>query len=109
MNRIVPLLRAGTFTPAGLCVRAAGAVLLLVIAHLAGWREQVTVLSGTLADGSTFVEAQVKAAVYLAGWFGAVVGAPIFVIAAGLLWFWERRAASPDKTPVVQPPTDRCR
>lgn len=90
MKRICSILQAGTLTPTGLCVWAGAVTAVFALAHLAGWREQVTVLSGTLPLDSTFVTAQLKTAVYLAAYFGTVVGAPILLIAATLLKVWSK-------------------
>lgn len=91
MKRIFRLFRAGTLTPAGLCVWAGFAAFVLGATHLAGWREQVTVLSGTLPAGASLATAQFKAMAYLVAWFGTVVAAPILLSAAGLLRLWNRR------------------
>lgn len=99
MKRIRSLLRADTFTPPGLCVWAGATTVAFALVHLAGWREQVTVLSGTLPPGSSFVTVQFKAAIYLAAYFGTVVGAPILLLAAALLKAWSRslsRSAPPN-------------
>jgi hypothetical protein len=53
-------------------------------------REQVSVLWGTLPAGSTYAAAQAKATIYLAGYFGAVVVAPILLLAAALMTLWNR-------------------
>lgn len=92
MKRIRSLLRAGTFSPTGLCVWAGAVTVAFALVHLAGWREQVTVLSGTLPPGGSFAAAQFKAATYLATYFGTVVGAPILLVAAALLKVWMRRS-----------------
>lgn len=95
MKQIFSLFRAGTLTPAGLCVWAGLAAFVLGAVHLMGWREQVTVLSGTLPAGTILVAAQFKAMVYLVAWFGTVVAAPVLLFAAGLLRLWNRRGTSP--------------
>lgn len=109
MKRIFSLFRAGTLTPAGLCVWAGFAVLVLAAAHLAGWREQVTVLSGTLPAGASLAAAQFKAMVYLVAWFGTVVAAPILLFAAGLLRVWNRRGTSPTEAVSTAGAADRSR
>jgi L-lactate permease len=109
MKRILDPLRAGTLTPASLCVWAGFAVLVLAAAHLAGWREQVTVLSGTLPAGASFAAAQFKAVIYLAAWFGTVVAAPILLMAAGLVGLWHRRETSPAEEASTAESSDRRR
>ncbi len=91
MKRIRSILQAATFTPTGLCVWAGAVTVAFALAHLAGWREQVTILSGTLPTGSSWVTAQFKAAAYFATYFGAVLGAPILLLAAALLKLWAGR------------------
>ena len=49
---------------------------------LLGWRESTTLLSGTYASPNVVLETM-SCGLYLAFYFGAVVLAPILVIAAG--------------------------
>ncbi len=66
------------------------AVLLLVF-HLLGWREMVTILSGTVPEGYSPQGAMMRAAAYMLAWFGTVILTPILAIATFLRWIVERR------------------
>lgn len=60
---------------------AAGLLLLLGGAHLLGWRDHVSVLSGTVpGEGGTVGQGVAYAGI----WFAAVVVAPILVLATGI-------------------------
>jgi hypothetical protein len=81
-------------TPGGLLVRAALIAVFFVACHLAGWREHTTFLSGTPAStGGSVNTSAVLGVVYMAGYFGFVLLAPIFALAAGLLFAFERLAS----------------
>jgi hypothetical protein len=56
------------------------AILLLVL-HLLGWREMITILSGTVPEGYSPPGAMVRAAAYMLAWFGTVILTPILAIA----------------------------
>ncbi len=79
------------FDPAGLLVRAALVAAFFAVCHLAGWREHTTFLSGTpaSADGGANTSA-VLGVIYMAGYFGFVLLAPILVIAGGILFAFDR-------------------
>ena len=76
---------------------AAGILLLLAGAHLLGWRDHVSVLSGTVpGEGGTVGQGVAYAGI----WFAAVVVAPILVLATGiyaaLTWPWRLRPTDED-------------
>ena len=80
-------------TPAGLLVRAALIVVFFAVCHWAGWREHTTFLSGTPASvGGSVNTSAVLGVVYMAGYFGVVLLAPILTLAAGLLFAFDRLA-----------------
>jgi hypothetical protein len=69
---------------------AAAIIVTFVILHLLGWREYTSVLSGTIPNGSTPMEASVKALAYMAAYFGSVLVAPILIIATAIRFGLER-------------------
>lgn len=71
--------------------RALLPAILLLVFHLLGWREMVTILSGTVPDGYSPQGAMVRAAAYMLAWFGTVILTPILAIATFLRWIVERR------------------
>lgn len=89
-NWIRRLFSAG-LNPTGLLVRAALVVVFFAVCHVAGWREHTTFLSGTSAsaDGGANTSA-VLGVIYMAGYFGFVLLAPILVIAGGILFVFDR-------------------
>ena len=81
-------------TPGGFLVRAALVAVFFAACHFAGWREHTTFLSGTPASaGGSANTSVVLGVVYMAGYFGFVLLAPILVLAAGLLFAFERLAS----------------
>jgi len=78
-------------SPGGLLVRAALITMFFAACHFAGWREHTTFLSGTPASGGgSVITSALLGVVYMAGYFGFVLLAPILVLAAGLLFAFER-------------------
>jgi hypothetical protein len=80
------LLRAPAFTPADFVQRALFILVLFVVAHLLGWREYTTFLTGTL--GQTDVSWQWACfcgTTYLLLHFATILAVPILLIAALLL------------------------
>jgi uncharacterized membrane protein len=65
--------------------------ILLLVFHLLGWREMVTILSGTVPEGYSPQAAMIRAAAYMLAWFGTVILTPILAIATFLRWAVERR------------------
>lgn len=71
--------------------RGLGLIVLFLIAHLAGLREYTTFLSGTTGDlGTTVEQSGVYGTIYIVLYLGCMVVAPIFILAAELLTFWNR-------------------
>lgn len=64
---------------------------MFLIAQLAGLREYTTFLSGTTGDlGTTLERSGIYGTIYIVLYIGCVVVAPIFLLTAGLLAFWQR-------------------
>ena len=74
-------------------IRALLPAILLLLFHLLGWREMVTILSGTVPEGYSPQGAMIRAAAYMLAWFGTVILTPILTIATFLRWIIERRRA----------------
>ena|SRR5579862_7618916 len=73
-------------------LRAFALVVLFALAHLAGFREYTTFLSGTVANPDVgFRLSAFYGMTYIALYLGSVVVAPILVIAAGLLMLWKNK------------------
>ena len=90
-DRLGRLIGADFFSPKDFVRHAVLIVLLFGLAHLAGLREFTTIITGTMAVPAWGAEVCAILGVgYMALYFGAVVLAPILVIAAGLLWLWEK-------------------
>jgi len=87
-------------TPTGLLVRAALIGVFFAACHLAGWREHTTFLSGTAASaGGSVNTSALLGVIYMAGYFGFVLLAPILTLAAGLLFAFERWASKCEPKP----------
>ena len=63
---------------------ALGMVVGFGVLHLAGARDAVSVLSGTPVEGMSMAVAAALGAAYVLAYFGAVLLAPILVVAAAL-------------------------
>ncbi|MBI4026418.1 MAG: hypothetical protein HY360_15645 [Verrucomicrobia bacterium] len=78
--------RAPVCSPKGFLLRAAALLLLFLIAHIAGWREHTSVLCGTATSAAGWDRVGgTLGMVYVLFYFGALLGAPILVLAAGIL------------------------
>ncbi len=90
-------MRVRFFSPLGFVVTAAVVSALYAAAHLFGLREDTAILSGTAPPGGA--AGMALGLGYIALHFAWVIGAPILLLAAGLLWAMEkaldRRAARP--------------
>ncbi len=65
---------------------------LFLPAHLAGWREHTSFLSGTTGDtGMDFQTSAFLGALYILLYLACVVLAPILVLAAGILALWKTK------------------
>lgn len=76
-------------SPRGLVARALLLAAVYVACELAGWREATTFLSGS-QTGSSWSATVWKGVAFLLAYHGAVLLAPILLIAAGLLAAWGR-------------------
>jgi predicted benzoate:H+ symporter BenE len=73
-----------------------GAILVLfIILNLLGWRENMTILTGTVPPGSNRAMASVKAVAYMLSYFGSVLIVPILLLATGISWLWVRFMTKP--------------
>ena len=90
------LIGADFFSPKDFLRHAVLILVLFAVAHLCDLREFTTIISGTMASPALGAETCALLGMsYMALYFGAVVLVPILLLAAGLLWFWEKvRAAS---------------
>jgi hypothetical protein len=85
-DRFGRLIGADFFSPKDFVRHALLIVVLFVIAHAFGLREFTTIISGTMASPALGAETCTLLGIgYMALYFGAVVLAPILLIAAGLL------------------------
>ena len=88
-DRFDRLTGAAFFSPKDFVRHAVLIVVLFAIAHVCGLREYTAMISGTMASPSLGAEiCTLLAIVYMLFYFGAVVLAPILLIAAGLLFVW---------------------
>lgn len=68
-----------------LCFAVSAAILgVFIVLSFLGWRENVTILTGTVPPGSNHATASMKALVYLASYFGTVLLVPILVLTNGI-------------------------
>jgi hypothetical protein len=72
------------FSPAGFAAIAFTTLLFFLLMHLAGWRESMSILTGTIPPGQTFAKAHLQGALYLLGYLSSIILAPILLIAATL-------------------------
>lgn len=96
LKRLLALRRAPMFSPAGFLVRATVLTLLFAVTHLAGWRDHVSILSGTVPVGALGREATVGFGVaYVMLYFAVVLAVPVLILAAGIFAFLQRRSPRP--------------
>ncbi len=96
MKSILELLRklwkAGPFSSTAFITRAVIIALLFGLSECLGYREYTTFLSGTSANlNMSWQSAATFGLVHLLLYMGFILLTPIFLITAGLLWFWNRR------------------
>ena len=85
-NWVRRVVRAEFFSPMWFLGRALLITIFYFLCHAAGWREQTTFLSGTSAGAGTSLNSSaVLGMTYLVAYFGFVLVAPIFLIAALLM------------------------
>lgn len=77
------------FSPHGLVARALLFVALYIVCETAGLRENATFLSGTQASGA-WNGTVVRGLLYLFAYYGFVLAAPTLLLAAAMLYAWER-------------------
>jgi hypothetical protein len=83
--------RGGWFSPRYFLLRALMLGALFLIVHLAGLREYTAFLSGTPgAVGADMRTSALYGTIYIFFYFGAVLVAPTLVLAAGIVWGWQR-------------------
>lgn len=74
-----------------LCGAVCGAILVLfLVLNLLGWRENMTILTGTVPPGSDRAEASIKAVAYMLSYFASVLVVPILLLATGISYLWVR-------------------
>lgn len=78
-----------------ICGAISGAILILfLVLNLWGWRENMTVLTGTIPPGSDRASAGSRAVVYMLSYFASVLLVPILLLTVGISYAWTRIAAS---------------
>jgi len=83
---VTPVVRAEFFSPMWFIGRALLITIFYSACHAAGLREQTTFLSGTSAGiGTSLNSSAVMGMTYLVAYFGFVLVAPIFLVAALLM------------------------
>ena len=65
------------------------------LAHLLGWRDSTSIISGTLPTGTSFQSAAFQGTLYLFTWFAAILLTPILLIATALHFLLTRLFPSP--------------
>ena len=78
-----------------LCGTVSGAILVLFLAlNLLGWRENMTILTGTVPQGSSHDTATAKAVSYMLSYFASVLIVPVLLLATGISYVWVRISKS---------------
>lgn len=86
----------GILSPKGLLLRAALCALFFVVCHVAGLRRFTAFLSGTSElTGEWRTLSALLGILYIAAYVAVTVVAPVFVLAAALLWVGSRRKTAP--------------
>ncbi|MGV3755985.1 MAG: hypothetical protein ACO1QS_11435 [Verrucomicrobiota bacterium] len=74
-----------------LCGTVSGAILILfLVLNLLGWRENMTILTGTVPPGSDRAAASIKAVAFMLSYFASVLVVPILLLATGISYLWLR-------------------
>ena len=82
------------FSARAFCLRALALLGCYAVVHVLGWRDYVGFLSGTYAaDGPMRTLSPLLGTLYMVAYLGAVVLAPIYLIAAGIIALLARRSA----------------
>ena len=88
------LLWPHALTPAGLAARGLLIAAVFALVHLAGLGPYTTVLSGTSPGGAPLDQWDcILGGAYVFFWLAFTIVTPILLLAAGLLWAWERKLA----------------
>ncbi len=83
------------FSPQRFVLRAAIIAVGFALCHLLGWREHTTFLTGTSSAAGTGLNTSAAlGTIYMVAYFGFVLLAPILLLAAGILFVWERFTAT---------------
>ena len=91
MRKFIEVIRAPFLSPLGFVARALLLAVIFAACELAGWREHTTFISGTAASVDAGISSSVTLGlIYMLAYFGCVLGAPILLIAAGLLSVFRR-------------------
>lgn len=91
LKKLTIFQRAEFLSPKDMLQRAAAISGLFLVVHLAGFREDTSVLNGTIGsvalgwDLSTFL-----AAIYIMVYLAFVIVVPVLVLAATILTVWQR-------------------
>lgn len=92
VNKSTPAFRPWP-SPRFLLTRALAIGVLFLLLHLAGLREYTTFLSGTSGAGAGLRLSFFYGSLYILSYLGAIVLAPIMIIAAGILVLWQKIAS----------------
>src|SRR5690349_6318389 len=85
------LIHAPILSPSGFVMRALLLAIIFAACELAGWREHTTFISDTATSAEAGVNSSVTfGLIYMLAYFGFVLIAPILVLAAGILFLWQR-------------------
>ena len=85
------LWKAGPFSATAFLVRAVVIALLFGLSECLGFREYTTFLSGTSANlNMSWQSAATFGLIHLLLYIGFILLTPVFLITAGLVWFWSR-------------------
>lgn len=85
VSRISMVLGRPLLSPRGLLVRAVLIILVFLLCHAAGLREKTSILCGTSPTGDVDDMLSITlAALYMLAYFGALVVAPILLLASGV-------------------------
>ncbi|MBN2445653.1 MAG: hypothetical protein JXO22_02935 [Phycisphaerae bacterium] len=99
---------SAVLSPASLLVLAVLLTAFYAALHMAGWREQVSILSGTSSATRSSGEVQIAQGLVYAGlYFGMTLLVPVLVLAALLQLLYQclLRRESPSVTTTTAPPT----
>ncbi|MBI1840114.1 MAG: hypothetical protein HYR88_04600 [Verrucomicrobia bacterium] len=94
MKAIYQILKSPSLSPAGFLVWTCAIVALFGVTHALGWRENATILTGTVPGDESPGAASLKAMAHMAAYFGATLVAPVFALASGIMVLLQRRLGS---------------